>query len=104
MTKLLSQCKLSFSCPTHAPNPNVSISVTAVKCASICTPVQADAIWHLQDDTGRKDTCFSQGFHCHDTEFFRMHMVTHNQSLTCQSSKEEQGSATKHMVVDEGGD
>jgi hypothetical protein len=83
MTKLFSQCKLSFSCPTHTPNPNVSISVTAVKCASICTPVQADAIWHLQDDTGRKDMCFSQGFHCHDTEFFRMHMVTHNQSLTC---------------------
>jgi hypothetical protein len=89
MTKLLSQCKLSFSCPTHTPNPNVSISVTAVKRASICTPVQADAIWHLQDDTGRKDMCFSQGFHCHETEFFRMHMVTRNESLTCQSSKEE---------------
>jgi hypothetical protein len=102
MTKLFSQCKHSFSCPTHTPNPNVSISVTAVKCASIGTPVQADAIWHLQDDTGRKDMCFSQGYHCRHTEFFRMHMVTHNQSLTC--SQEEQGSETKHMVVHEGGD
>jgi hypothetical protein len=27
----------------------VAISVSTIKCASICTPVQADAIWYLQE-------------------------------------------------------
>jgi len=46
--KFSMQILLIFSYTSHTPNPNVPIRIATVKCASICTPVQADAIWHLQ--------------------------------------------------------
>lgn len=36
------------SSASNGPHSNVTISVAAVKCASVCAPAQADAVWDLQ--------------------------------------------------------
>jgi hypothetical protein len=58
----------------------MAISVSTIKCASICTPVQADAIWYLQD----------KAFHLKQCKHFVARRLLYFMLLTNQITREKE--------------